>query len=63
MGVPQGSMLGPTLFILHSADIFNKTYLLYADDTQVDISRRLLQIDEAISKPNEDLSRVAAVQR
>lgn len=63
-GVPQGSILGPLLFILYSADIIKSCirhckYHLYADDLQIYFSFHPNETDSAVAKINSDLNRIS----
>lgn len=62
-GVPQGSILGPVVFVLYTANISmcikKCKFHIYADDTQLYISFYPKDYVNALAALNEDLERIA----
>lgn len=66
-GVPQGSVLGPLLFSIYTADFYecltSSTIHQYADDTQIYFSFYPHEVNTAIEVINSDLEQLAVVSK
>lgn len=56
IGVPQGSVIGPLLYIVYTGDICLSNLVMYADDTTILAHGNSIQ--EAVGEANSDLERV-----
>ena len=63
MGVPQGSILGPLLFSVFTADVIsvveNSSYHMYADDVQIYLPSSGVDLVRTVDKINHDLKNLS----